>query len=257
LTVWCVTGLDSPDWAANVRENFARQRDVAAELVVVENGAGIGVWGEGALRSGPGVTDYINTGLGYVRRYSKPGDVLAKFDSDDYYGPEYLSRVVRALGSRRVACAACSIYVRTPDDRLLSVAFPVPAGDRIEDRAPCHGPTLACWVSDAVDFPEVKEGWGEDSRWVEAMRASSVEFVALPLGQFAYQRTTTRYHAFPVTDDIRHVWSRATVHDLGPWDPRIVDGTSEPSQRVEVPFEPEKMAAIGAQLMDRFLGVER
>lgn len=255
MTIWCVTGLDSPAWAANVQANFARQRDVDARLLVVENGAGIGAWGEGALRSGPGVTDYINTGLEYVRRYSKPGDVFTKFDADDYYGPEHLSRVVRALGNRRVGAAACSIFVRTEADRLLSVRFPVEAGTLIGDRAPCHGPTLSCWVSDALDFPETREGWGEDSRWVEAMRARSVEFVALPMGHFAYCRHTSRDHAFPVLgNEIRHVWSRAEVDDVGPWSEAVVDGAAEPKERAPVPFDPERLAAIGSRLMDRMLG---
>src|SRR3990170_591474 len=256
--VWCIAGLDSPAWAQNVRENFSRATDgVHAHLVVVENGDGVGAWGTPGkyspctvVRSETGCANYINAGLKLVREFEEPGDWFAKFDSDDYYGRGWFHQHKGLAESGVRAAAASSVFVRMANWKTFFVDFEVTLGDILSNSKVLHGPTLAAEVSVSLDFPTPKEAWGEDADWVDAMRASGVQFHALSEHGFTYCRHRDRNHAFPVPDEfLLGVYPNAKVYDVGLWDRAVVDGLVPLKKLVEVPFNPADMVMAGEALM--------
>lgn len=196
MTLWLITGLTDARWVANIARNHAR---LGGELVVVENGAR---WTGPTERvhvvqSERGVAKYMNAGLAYVREHTEPSDWVLKCDSDDYY-EERFSRAILESGAQAVGCA--SVYIETDDGELLFADAGVAPGEVIPPHIVAHGPTLACRVGVALDFPEPdSRGFGEDILWVEAMRAQGVEFRCLPPDGFVWRRHgAERGHAFPV-----------------------------------------------------------
>ncbi len=249
-TTWLVTGIDSPEWVGHVLANVRRQTVHDLRLVAVRNGAGRDVdpgplldAGAIVVESERGCAEYINAGIAEVRERARPDDLFLKFDSDDYYGPRYVERAL-AAATRRGAVCQTDIFVRMPGGALWSLTWPAGVvGVR-------HGPTLGGLVRDVVDFPRSPDDWGEDGLWVKAMLDAGVEFRAVPMGHFAYLRHAGRRHAFPVADEsLRHIWTRAEVCALGPWDESVVNGERAPERRDPIPFDPLRLADVGAALL--------
>jgi len=222
--MWMVTGLHNPRWLPNILANYERQTHPSKGLIIVENGAGIGAThperGDRVsviLRSDPGPAQPLNAALAWLRSHAKADDWFCKADSDDYYGPGYLSSLLPAIKSGAAYCGRASLYIRTTEDRLWYVEG--------EPNAHLfHGPTLAGRVSSALDFPVVTD-WGEDEAWCKAMYRDGRMPFTLPPEHFCYQRWADYEHTWPCTDyEIRTSWD-APFLDLGPFDPEIVNGS--------------------------------
>jgi glycosyltransferase involved in cell wall biosynthesis len=220
--IWMVTGLHDPRWLPNILDNYERQTYLDKGLILVENGPGVGVAevarlpsGVVVLKSESGPAQPLNVGLQWLRSHS-PSDWFCKCDSDDYYGPGYLSSLLPAIKSGADYCGRASLFIRTTEDRLWYVEG--------EPNAHLfHGPTLAGRVSSALDFPVVKD-WGEDEGWCQAMyRNGRMPFTVHP-EHFCYQRWPDYTHTWPCTDyEIRTSWNSPFV-DLGIFDVEIEIG---------------------------------
>lgn len=92
--------LSRPEMIDRVKNNIGRQQGVAlTDVVVVENGRAVGAWKspvETVLRCDtPHPAAVKNVGLTHVRQAT--GGLVAIFDDDDHYGPEYLLTQTQAL----------------------------------------------------------------------------------------------------------------------------------------------------------------
>lgn len=255
-SICCIVGINCNNWIKNTKENFKRCKIDNSFLIVVENGNGIGLWGdpgpnEVVIQSDVGASEYINAGLEYIRKNGSPDDWFVKFDSDDYYGKNRLKQIKKVALNGYVACGASNIIVKTENDKMLLI------GDSNSDSCIIkhipHGPTLAGRISHAIDFPKPNEDWGEDAMWVNAMRESGVVFGQLPYSSFAYVRHNEGTHTFPIPNDlIRHIWVEK-AYDIGEWDEEVVEGDKPISYKKEIPFDVFKMHEACEHMLNLYL----
>jgi hypothetical protein len=219
--IWLISGLHDPQWLDNIISNYKRQT-FPCKLLIVENGKGLGVaWnvdsaGVYIIRSDTGVSQYINAGLNWLREVASPSDWFCKFDSDDYYGPEYVHQIAQNEQSDYVGSS--SLYIKTISNNLWYLQG--------ESTTIFHGPTLAGRIGTALDFPIVQD-WGEDGRWCHAMQSvGRVASVILP-ENFCYQRWDNYNHVWPCSDmELRALWLKPMI-DLGNFDLDIVNGLKQ------------------------------
>jgi hypothetical protein len=215
--IWLITGLHDPIWLDNILDNYTRQT-FPCKLLIVENGKGLGAaWnvdsiGVYVIRSDVGVSQYINAGLNWLREVAHNNDWFCKFDSDDYYGPEYVYQIAQAEYSDYMG--RNSIYIKTMSNHLWYLEG--------SSKSVFHGPTLAGRIGTAVDFPEVND-WGEDAKWCNAMQAAGRSAYVLPPEGFCYQRWNNYNHVWPCSDmELRTSWLKP-IRDLGIFDQEIVN----------------------------------
>lgn len=256
FVIWCITGIHCPDWIENARENFKRCQLPNARHIIVENGNGVGLWPEPlphetVIKSEPGASQYINAGLQYVREHGSEKDWFVKFDSDDFYGKNYLTQIEDLANDGAVACGATTIFVKTESNKLLYIDAGTTPGKAMHRPHMPHGPTLAARMQVTMDFPHVKEMWGEDAHWVESMRDNGIVFHSLPLEGFAYVRHRAGTHTFPVPEELlRHVWRVDGVYDAGDWNEDIVEGRKVLGDLVEIPHDAMKMHEAFEHLLE-------
>jgi glycosyltransferase involved in cell wall biosynthesis len=109
----------------NMLANFERQTMANKELIVILNKNNL------QFSAPPGVRVFrldesftLGECLNYGIQESR-GDVIAKFDDDDYYGPDYLSGALAELeASGAGVVGKAGIFVYFKHDRLLSVFRP-------------------------------------------------------------------------------------------------------------------------------------
>lgn len=254
MVIWCITGIDSLDWLQNTRNNFIRtSQNIDARLILVENGSGINTIttlfdNEILLKSEPGVSSYINTGLYYIRHYGNTNDWFCKFDSDDFYGESYLRDILSLSNNGAKAVGSASLFVKTESDKLLFVDAGYKQGDVLYD--PPHGPTLSSQIDVALNFPIPPDPWGEDMLWYESMKNAGVQFISRQHYGFAYCRYNHRQHTFPPREgELRHCWTAPTF-DIGPWNESVVEGYVPMPCGVDIPFDEWKMMDAAEYMLE-------
>jgi hypothetical protein len=221
--IWMISGLADPRWLPNILDNYNRQKYKYKKLIIVENGNGIGSTKNvklpiniTILTSNHGPSQSINAGISFVRSNGNDNDWFCKCDSDDYYGPDYLSQIKKASKSGADYVGRGSLYIKSTDNTLWYIGCS-------NNNYIFHGPTLAANVKNAIDFPLVKN-WGEDEAWCKEMHKLGRKSLALPAEGFCYQRWSDYQHTWPCTDlEIRTIW-QVEVLDLGKLDFDIVNG---------------------------------
>jgi len=172
-----IVPFSRPHMADNVRQNWARQHDKDARLIIVENGAALCSWGSPGnsetvirYRGAPHQSFAKNEGLASL----SPGDLVAIWDDDDYYGPGYIGRMADAfalgadvIGQREFAIedASSDYFIgRTWHFHGPTIGFRVPKA--AIEFAPCRG-------EEVLFLEELKElGYVEHE-----LPAEPVEFV--------------------------------------------------------------------------------
>lgn len=249
--IWCIVGINCKNWINNTKENFNRCKIKNSRLLVVENGDGIGLWGEPqddevVIQSDSGASEYINAGLNYIRKNGSDKDWFMKFDSDDYYGKNRLIQI-KEVAKKYHAAGSVNIIIKTPNDKMLLIDD----GNREEfllDKIP-HGPTLTGSILYALDFPKPQEKWGEDTMWVNEMRDNGILFGSLPIDGFAYVRHEQGTHTFPIPNDlIRHIWLEK-MYDIGKWDSEIIE-SGNIYNKIEMPHDLLKMHSAYEHLLN-------
>lgn len=162
----------------NLLANFERQRLLGARLLVVENGEAIGSTPAHAatvVQSTAHQSDAMNAGLAWLR--GNGGGPWARFDDDDYYGPDYLTEVVGSLAGEGTVVSGMPWRFVLFDDGLHCF---VGAGE-------FTGGTLAANTADVPDFPPIL---GEDLAWCRQLRRSGARIVQRGPWGYCYDRTT-------------------------------------------------------------------
>lgn len=193
-----VCPFSKPDCTTRLVGNWQRQRATGWQLVIIENRSGQFCGG-----AGPWVVATSHTrGAGRARNLGiqialeMGADVVAQWDSDDWYGPDYLLETEEALsrralvGKRRHYCDYGSRVVLYeprwqpgPSDRLM-------------------GGTLAFWVDlvrgDPAPFSDERL---DDLVFVEKMK-NQAEPWATTVGGYVYNRTRSDHVAPAHTIDL-------------------------------------------------------
>lgn len=223
-----------PEFSRNILANIGRQRGVEARLLVVANGSAIG-----AIRSDERCTvitseahqsTAMNTGLDWLRA---AGDgAWARFDDDDFYGPDYLAETVEALRAHPVVGKTWGFVLF--DEGLFRF------GGAEGGPSDClTGGTLAAATANVEPF---QRKLGEDLQWCRDMRASGVEVWATTHRNYCYDRRTERGGA-PRLINSKPVATRwgfggaAEFHGLVP--PEYVNAPAPPQKLVAAPSESE------------------
>lgn len=229
ITFFMISGLHNPIWLNNILSNFNRQVYPNKHLVIVENGNGnnlaLNIVSENItiIKSKPGVSNYINTGIKYIKQtFGNNNDWIVKADADDYYGPFYLYKLYNEINKHKPDyLGRKSIYVKSTDNKLWLLNHTL-----------FHGPTLAAKISSCLYFPEVTT-YGEDALWCELMDQNNKKSLTIedPHG-FCYQRWNPSDHTWPCTDtEIRTAW-QVPIIDLGDFDIGIIEGNKLPKQKI-------------------------
>lgn len=174
-----------PEFTENLLANFRRQRGVDAQLVVVENGDAVGSLEFGVhgtiLVSDEHQADAMNVGLEWLRLGG--GGPWARFDDDDYYGPDYLAAVERSFDQSQELDGAGVVVSGMPwrfvmlDDGL----------HQFTGTGPFTGGSLAASSADVVPFERFRD---DDLRWHKAMHKRGVLFVERKPWGYCYDRRT-------------------------------------------------------------------
>lgn len=172
-----------PEFSANLLANFRRQRGVEARLLVVENGPAdmatsvmqLGAWNEPGtiIRSGNHQSDAMNAGLEWMRAHG--GGAWARFDDDDYYGPDYLADVAASLVGDGLVVSGTPWRFVMLDDGL----------HQFQGAGEFTGGSLAASSAAVPDFPRDAD---DDLRWCRTMREHGARFVQREAGGYCYDR---------------------------------------------------------------------
>lgn len=168
-----------PEFSANLLANFRRQRGVEARLLVVENGEAN--WsaeqspGVTVITSGAHQASAMNAGLGWLRAYGN--GAWARFDDDDYYGPDYLAAAVSSLAGDGVVVSGMPWRFVLFDEGL----------HQFQGRGEFTGGSLAANTADIAPFPRARS---DDLDWCRSMREHGARFVERPPWGYCYNRTT-------------------------------------------------------------------
>ncbi|WP_131106005.1 glycosyltransferase family protein [Ornithinimicrobium sufpigmenti] len=208
-TVSVVVSTNRPHQVDHVLQQVAAQQDVTPQLVLVSHGFTLPHWVKGRARE-LGLTDVVthevdaaltlgeclNAGIARAS-----GDVVAKFDDDDLYGPYYLADQLRALdysGADVVGKQAHHLLLNGPG--VLMVRFPE-REHRFTDMV--MGPTLMMRRELAVRMPFAARTRGEDTHFLRRV---------LLAGGRVY--SSDRYNFIQVRNDEGHTWEATDVELL-------------------------------------------
>lgn len=172
-----------PDMIAHVWSNLWNQTTHEFEIVVVENGKGIGAWkaygvkGCTILESENHPASAKNVGLEYVK---KKGGKFTIFDDDDWYGRNYIHELMS--NQEKAIVVGKRIH-------LVEMADGIYLFDRSSSNQSStwvHGPTICCQSEDAIFFPIVKPN--DDKTWCKEMRKKGATFYATSIHNYIYIR---------------------------------------------------------------------
>lgn len=228
-----------PWFAQNLLSNWKRQK-TASRLIVIENGDAIGTFpsvdGVTVIASEPHQATATNTGLAWLRTEGGGGP-WARFDDDDYYGPEYLSETVSCLSLADATGKPWSFVMF--DDGLWRFSV-----GRNSQRATfgLTGGTLAATSPFVPDFPKTIS---DDLDWCRLMRDRGASLWSSSAWNYCYDRRKiagTRVLSGPQTI-IRRSFGDADYYGRMPLS-SVDDNTIQPLRHISSPSDDEVFAAL-------------
>lgn len=194
-TVTAVVSSNRPQQLTHVLRTIGSQRDVPVQLAFLAHGWDVDERSVRELASEAGVHDLVilradqDVPLGACLNRlvdAADGDLVAKVDDDDFYGPYYLRDQIDALefsGAELVGKQAHFVHLLGAD--LLALRFPE-REHRFTDFV--MGPTLLTSRStaQALRFPEV--GLGEDSAFLRSVISEGGRVYSASRFEFAQVR---------------------------------------------------------------------
>ncbi len=195
MTIYCLTPFHRIGVYPNAIYNFDRQTYKDKFLVLVLNGQVVEVninlgFDCAIIKSDPGVSNARNASLDYIRGRFKPGDIACHMDSDDWYGPDYLTELVACYEPGKLHSRS-EVLIRTKTLGLF------------KQQLSWHGATFA--YDRLIDFPRVDQ-YGED-RLVLEMYPHDQRVVVPYSNEYIYNRADNgRGNTWPATDwQIKHM----------------------------------------------------
>lgn len=248
-----------PEFSNNLLVNFRRQRGVDARLVIVANGLAAesadpdaSFEGRGLLKSDPPLggssvdrqritvltsgnhqSDAMNTGLEWLR--ANGAGAWARFDDDDYYGPDYLSTLTGLLGRDGVDVVGKRWGFVMFDDGLW----------RFDCQSEFTGGTLGARSAAVLPFFERDD---DDLDWCRRMRASGASFAEGEPWGYCYNRCSRGSPRVISGCAVVTRWGFGDGHYYGSLPFESVDDRSLRALRfVQRPSDAEMMAALAAR----------
>lgn len=195
LRHFVVVPFSKAEWQARTLANL--ERTGARDVVIVENGSGVGLSWPMAFRlikSEPHQSKAKNAGIECVRRLG--GGLVSIFDCDDYYGPGYLEESAQTWRAGWIVGKADHFAY---DARGL---FYVDRGNTGKRSIPVIGGSQTFHSDDCPPFDESCK-YGEDYSMCAAFQAMGGDVQATSGSFFCYMRDRKQGHSYPI-DFRRH-----------------------------------------------------
>lgn len=199
--IWVVVPFSRPENKTNVLDNFARQSYKNANLVIVENGDGIGTFEHGGkvvhLMLSPTHQSHAkNRAIEFLKK-TYPDDYWVCMDDDDYYGREYLQEHADNA-EHGVILGKKTAWVQF-DSGLVYFGDTWQEGDATESFI---GGSMGSYLADAQEFP-IK--CAEEHGFLEVARNKGLTARLLSQFHFCYNRTgNPNDHAYKAREE--KVW---------------------------------------------------
>jgi cellulose synthase/poly-beta-1,6-N-acetylglucosamine synthase-like glycosyltransferase len=204
------------DFIENVFRNFLQQNLVNKELIIIlnkdsmnidkwinkaENFSNISVF---QLHEKATLGDCLNFGI-LKSKY----DIIAKFDDDDYYGPNYLTNAMNAFKNDQVSIAGkSSLYIYLKNNKAL-VLVPGEENSFTESVA---GATLVFRKEIFNKVPFEKVNRAEDYFFIDQAKKSGYSIFALDHKDFAVIRHNAENHTWKVSDEELMGWGNVVAY---------------------------------------------
>jgi glycosyltransferase involved in cell wall biosynthesis len=196
--IYCICPFSRNDFQTNVLNNFSSQSFIDKKLIIVQNAGA--KWNntsdEIILESETGISEALNTGLEYIRKFGKYDDWFCKFDDDDIYLPEYLQQVNFAANIGAQAIGKSSVWIRNSENKLWF--YQDNQKQWCNDGEVVFGGTLGGNIRYAVNFKHVDKA-GEDLIWWREMFNTKKYLTSA--SQYIYCRYQNHNHAFVYSDE--------------------------------------------------------
>jgi len=160
-----ITVTNRPEYMLNVFENYNRQNYQNKELIVILNCdlMDLETWKNKANKYTNIKVYQLNksVSLGMCLNFAvekSQYEIISKFDDDDYYGPKYLKKTIKAFTYTDAGLVGkATSYVYFEKNKILAIRFP---GKELRYVTHMDGPTMLIKreVFDKVKFADIPQG---------------------------------------------------------------------------------------------------
>lgn len=237
--IWLLAGLHTERFSKNLRQSLRNLSSKNVKtLVVLQNDVKFrSSKNVVTIQSKPGIINYLQTGLDWLRNNTEPGDWFARIDCDDIYTRKYIRELKSVISDDVIWSSIPSPYVKVGNSLVYC--------EHLDTNSMVGlGGTLAGRIDKSYDFipPEGTER-GSDTTWCKSM--SCYKGIARLTVGFALQRHQGHKHVFPVpTDVLIHVWPVTSYLQGGV---ECIDCTPHKDQPIKPNFQ--KAASISKFLV--------
>ncbi|MCT1605918.1 glycosyltransferase [Nesterenkonia massiliensis] len=221
-TVTVIAPTIRPDQVQNILENVGRQKDVAIQLLLTTHGFRLSVPDLKKKAAELGIedvqvieadrTDSLGTNLNRMV-LAADGEIVSKFDDDDYYGPHYMYDLLAAKAFSSadvVGKAATYVYFEARETLVLTYEADE---HRFVDFV--RGPTLTADKDVFIDNPFPDATVGEDSTFLRRVKSSGGRIYAADKYNFYLHRSANvSSHTWQASED--KLFSSGHVASFGP-----------------------------------------
>jgi hypothetical protein len=192
-----IVPFSKPEFKNNTIENFKRQIYKDKKLIIIENGDGVDSFRDSEyiiLSSGKHQSLAKNEGIDWIKKNG--GGWWTVFDSDDYYGPNYLEEISQNLNKSEVI-GKHDRFIKTENDKLV-LTYNLCENNYSSS---IQGPTITARAEECCYFEEVYDSFGKPVSWDDSL------FIKKMTQMGARIYSTSRYNFIQCRyKDAQHVW---------------------------------------------------
>lgn len=207
LSVSILVSTNKPKYMDNIFDNYKRQIYKNKELIIIlnNNDMDINLWKKKAesydntrifqIDENKDLSDCINFGVS-----QSSSDLIAKFDDDDYYGPNYLNEAVNAIISTKAGVVGKSKYYAYFEGiERIGIRK---GGSENKYTNYIHGPTLVMKRSIISKYKFKNMSHGADQRFLKDCLKNSIKVYSTSSKNFIYNRhTSLKYHTWKIKNE--------------------------------------------------------
>lgn len=211
-----ITCTNREEFIENVFNNYEQQTWQDKELIIVLNKDSMNIdkWIEKAknypnvfvyqLHEKATLGDCLNYGV-----FRASGEIIAKFDDDDYYGPNYLSNAMAAFQNKDVMVAGKgSYYIYFKNKKAL--VFVSNTENSFADTVAGASLIFRKQVFYYVRFEKVNRA--EDYFFIDECKKAGINIYSLDRHDFAVIRHNTENHTWKISDEDLMEWGELVAY---------------------------------------------
>lgn len=193
LSISIIASTNKPKYMNNIFKNYQRQDYNNKELIIILNNniMDIKLWRKEAEKhenvkvfqvdEKKDLSDCINFGVS-----QSSADLIAKFDDDDYYGPNYLNEAIEAITSTKASVVGKSKYYAYFEDIKKTGLRKSGAENKYTNYI--HGPTLVMKRSIIKKYKFKNMSHGADQHFLKDCLKNGIKIYSTSKKNFVYIR---------------------------------------------------------------------